>query len=87
MRSRSAVGSCATLPHGVSNGRGSAIRSLKMADKQHVEIGEIVFLDDEIVLGDQERRAVKAGRLQQRCRLGALGRATACGHRPARNRA
>ena len=45
-----------------------------MADEQHVEIGEIIFLDDEIIFGDEERRAVKPGRLQQRRGLGALRR-------------
>ena len=72
MRSRSAVGSCATLPHGVSNGRGSSDAVAQMADEQHVEIGEIVFLDGEIILGGEERRTVEAGRLQQRRGLGAL---------------
>ena len=77
MRSRSAVGNCATLrPRRLERCRlrpriGDAVA--QMADKQHVEIGEIVFLDDEIVLGGEERRAVEAGRLQQRSGLGALG--------------
>src|SRR3954447_7647182 len=45
----------------------------EMADEQHVEIGEIVFLDDEVVLRGQEGRAVDAFGLQQRGRLGLLG--------------
>src|SRR5499433_1219744 len=41
----------------------------QMADEQHVEIGEIVFLDDVIVLKREERRPVGAFRQQQRRRL------------------
>src|SRR5208282_2437329 len=38
----------------------------EMADKPNIEIGEIVLLDDEIVLGGEEGRTVQAGRLQER---------------------
>src|ERR1700691_3432617 len=31
----------------------------EMPDEQNVEVGEIVFLDEEIVLGSEEGRAVK----------------------------
>ncbi len=40
-----------------------------MADEQHVEIGEVVFLDDVIVLEREERRPVGAFRQEQRRRL------------------
>ncbi len=59
MRSRSRVGSCATFPHGVSNGRGSSDAVAEMADKQHVKIGEIVFLDGEIICRWRERTGHK----------------------------
>ena len=45
----------------------------EMADEQHIEIGEIVFLDDEVILRGQELRPVDALRLQQRRRLRELG--------------
>ena len=37
----------------------------EMTDEEHVEVGKIVFLDDEIVFGGEECGPVKAGRLQE----------------------
>ena len=45
----------------------------EMADEQHIQIGEIVFLDHEVIFRGQERRAVDPLRLQQRGRLRLLG--------------
>src|SRR5258705_3668493 len=44
----------------------------EVADEQHVEIREIVFLDHVVVLEREERRAVGALRLQQRGGFGLL---------------
>ena len=44
----------------------------QVPDEQHVEIGEIVFLDHEVVVEREERRPVGPFRLQQRRRLAEL---------------
>src|SRR5262245_16439044 len=46
----------------------------QMADEQHVEIGEIVFLDDVIILEREKRRSIGPLGQEQRCRLIELGR-------------
>src|SRR4051812_47217529 len=46
----------------------------EMADEQHIEVGKIVFLDDKVVVEDQEARAMRAGWQQQRGRLGEIAR-------------
>src|SRR6476620_2704024 len=58
--------------------RGERLRAChavgEMADEQHIQVGEIIFLDDEVVLRGQEGRAVDALDLQQRGRLRLLDR-------------
>src|SRR5262249_52150183 len=46
----------------------------QMADEQHVEIGEIVFLDDVVILEREKGRSVGAVGQEQRRRLVELGR-------------
>src|SRR5260221_12954368 len=47
----------------------------EVPDEQYVQVGKIIFLDDEVIFGGQKRRAIDALGLQQRCRLRLFGRA------------
>src|SRR5438105_7872733 len=50
-----------------------------MADEQHVQVGEIIFLDDVVVLEGEKGRPVGPLRQQKRRRLGEIGRARLAG--------
>jgi hypothetical protein len=56
MASTSAERNCVEADHGVANGMRADHAVGEMADEQHIQVGEIVFLDDEVVLRGQERR-------------------------------
>src|SRR6266403_1608099 len=45
----------------------------EVPDEQYVQVGKIIFLDDEVIFGGQTRRAIYALVLQQRRRLRLFG--------------
>jgi len=54
MASTSAVRNWVEADHGVANGCGCNMRSLRCPDEQYVQVGKIIFLDDEVIFGGPE---------------------------------